>query len=58
MQLVRNHRGERGLAQSGRPGEQHMVDRLAATAGDVVTLTPGTYADGPFPLKVPAGVTT
>ena len=30
---------------------------VVATAGAVVTLGAGRYADGPFPLTVPAGVT-
>ena len=29
-ELVRDHVRERGLAEAGRPGEQHVVERLAA----------------------------
>ena len=43
-------------ASDQRPVSVH--DALAAaTAHSVVTLTAGHYADGPFPLKVPPGVT-
>ena len=33
VQLARDDVGERGLAQAGRPREQHVVERLAAPAG-------------------------
>ena len=33
VELARDDVGERGLAEPGRPGEQHVVERLAAPAG-------------------------
>jgi alpha-L-fucosidase len=54
---VRSAPDPRRVRLNGEPVAT-LHDALAsARAGDVVTLGAGRYADGPFPLQIPAGVT-
>jgi alpha-L-fucosidase len=56
--IVVNSRGGPGLVQLDGVASASLHDALAAASpGAVVTLGAGRYADGPFPVKVPAGVT-
>jgi alpha-L-fucosidase len=55
--LVRTAADPGAVTRNGEPEPSLAAALEAAVDGDVVALEAGRYADGPFPLKVPEGVT-